>query len=78
MTFELMRYFDKYDQAIVTTGDGDFYWALEYLIESGKEVKLLAHSKSTAQELKQLLKGKFTNLARVKAMLEIKKRGRRL
>ena len=78
MTFEMMKYLSSYSRAIVMTGDGDFYWIFEYLLEIGKKVKLIAHRKSTAQELKKLFGEEFTDLSRVKNMLKFsqKKRGR--
>lgn len=72
MTFEIMKYYDTYTQAVVMTGDGDFYWVLEYLLENHKKLNLLAFNTSTARELKQLVKGKFTALNRLKNKLEFK------
>lgn len=74
MTFEIMKYFSKYNRAIVMTGDGDFYWVLEYLLEKKKEVKLLSHADSTARELKKLFGEEFTDLGRIKSVLEYKMR----
>ena len=70
LTFEAMKYFDDYNKAIFLTGDGDYYWLLEYLLEKGKKIKLMAHSKSTAQELKQLFGGEFTDISRLKELLQ--------
>ena len=79
MTFEIMKYFNEYNQAIVLTGDGDYYWVLGYLSEEGKKVKILSFKNRTARELKRLAKGNFTDLSRLKKMLEfkLKKGGRR-
>src|SRR3990167_5783568 len=57
MTFEMMLYLHEYDKAIIFTGDGDYYWALEYLLAMKKELKLLGAGRSIARELKQLFKG---------------------
>lgn len=73
MTFEMMRYFRDYNRTIVMTGDGDFYWVLEYLLEKKRDVKLLAHSLSTARELKQLFANRFINLLDIKDHLKLQK-----
>src|SRR3989338_9941399 len=72
MTFEMMKYFAKYDNAVVLSGDGDYYWVLEYLLLNKKSVKLIAHTKSTARELKKLFGEKFTDLSRIKNKIEFK------
>ena len=72
MTFEMMLYFKEYDKAIIMTGDGDFFWVLEYLIRSKKYITLIAHSKTTAQELKKLFGGYFTDLVKIKQIVEYK------
>lgn len=67
MTFEMMLYFNEYEKAVVMTGDGDFYWVLEYLLlEKKGQIKLISHSKSTARELKKLFAGNFTDLEKIK------------
>lgn len=71
MTFEMMMYFPMYKRAIVMSGDGDFYWVLEYLLEKKQEVKLVAHSKSTARELKQLFAHRFINIEDLKDLLKL-------
>ena len=40
MTFEMMRLKEEYDEAIVITGDGDFFWVLEYLLVVKNSMKL--------------------------------------
>ena len=72
MTFEMMKYFAKYDNAVVLSGDGNYYWVLEYLLLNKKSVKLIAHTKSTARELKKLFGEKFTDLSRIKNKIEFK------
>lgn len=73
MTFEMMLYFDKYDRALVMTGDGDYYWVLEYLLLKHKSVKLLAHASSTARDLKKMFEGNFQDLNDVKNRLRRQK-----
>jgi uncharacterized LabA/DUF88 family protein len=66
MTFEMMKYFSEYENTVIFTGDGDYYWVLEYLILHKKLVKLFAHTHSTAKELKKLFGEEFTDLSRLK------------
>lgn len=54
MTFEMMRLFPQYHRAVVLTGDGDFYWVLQYLLGQKDCVWLLSSHRKTAKELKQL------------------------
>ena len=77
LSFEVMKYFNEFDEAIFLTGDGDYYWLLEYLLEKSKKIKLLAHRQSTAKELKQLFGGFFTDLSRLKEILEFQKKEKR-
>lgn len=73
MTFEMMRMFKEYDQVIVFTGDGDFYWVLEYLQLTKCFVRLCAHRHSTARELRQLMAHNFTDIENLRHLLEQKK-----
>lgn len=70
MTFEIMRLFPEYDRAVILTGDGDFYWVLEYICKQKTDVRLLASPAKTAKELKQLFGHKFTNFDDLKKWLE--------
>lgn len=78
LTFEAMKYLNEYNEAIFLTGDGDYYWLLEYLLQEGKKIRLIAHRQSTAKELRQLFGGAFSDLSRLKTLLEfsIKKKTR--
>ena len=70
MTFELMKHFQDYDKVVVLTGDGDYFWVLEYLIKHGKELQLMSFGRRTASELKELAGGSFNELTRIKNLLE--------
>lgn len=72
MVFEMMKYFNHYDQAVVLTGDGDFYWALEYLIQKRKRIWLIASPSKTAKELKQLFGHRFNSLDDTRKWLEFR------
>ena len=72
MTFEMMKLFPEYGEAIVLTGDGDYYWVLEYLLEEKKGLKIISFRNRTARELRKLVGEKFTDLTRLKDLLEWK------
>ncbi|MBI3335119.1 MAG: NYN domain-containing protein [Candidatus Portnoybacteria bacterium] len=74
LTFEAMKYLNEYDEGIFLTGDGDYYWLLEYLLQNGKKTRLIAHRESTAKELRQLFGGTFTDISRLKKLLEFRKK----
>ena len=75
MTFEIMKYLNDYDELIVCTGDGDFFWVLEYLLKEKKvPLRLLAHASSTAKELKKLVgSSRFQNIEDLRHLLEFEK-----
>lgn len=77
MTFEMMLYFKEYDSTIIMSGDGDYYWVLEYLMQQKKEVRLLSHSKTTAKELKKLFAGRFTDLNLIRKIIEFKEKDKK-
>ena len=70
LAFEAMRYYNEYEKAIFLTGDGDYFWLFEYLLENGKEISLLAHRDSTARELRQLFGPRFTDLTPLRRIAE--------
>jgi len=76
MTFEMMKYINEYEKVIVFNGDGDFYWVLEYLLTKKQDIKLIAHTKSTAKELKQLFGGNFTDINKIKYLIVFKQKNK--
>lgn len=70
LTFDLMRYFDKYNSVLILSGDGDFAVILKYLIKKNKKVIVLARSERTAREIKQLVKGNFRDFIKIKNYIE--------
>ena len=72
MTFEMMKMDKKFDKTVIMTGDGDYYWVLEYLLKNKKMVKLISHNKNTAQELKKLFGNNFTTLDSIKDIVKWK------
>lgn len=78
MTFEMMRYFPEYDRVITMTGDGDFYWVLEYLIGTKDKTFLVSHRQNTAAELKKLFGHTYICLDDIKHRLSFRKTKARL
>ena len=73
VAFEGMKYYNEYDKAVFLAGDGDYFWLFEYLLETGKIVRLLGHAKNTARELKQLFSHAFLPLENIRHHVELKK-----
>jgi len=70
LAFEAMRFFPEYDSAVFLTGDGDYFWLLEYLVKSGKNIWLIGHSINTARDLKRLFGSSFAPLENIKHLVE--------
>lgn len=70
MTFEIMKYLPEYSRAVILTGDGDYKWGLEYLLERKEKVWLLASPGKTAKELRKLFGHRFTSLDDTRKWLE--------
>lgn len=68
-----MRYKDKYKDALILSGDGDFIVVLKYLQSIGKKVYVLARAERTAREIKQLVGGEFRDFVRLRNELEYRK-----
>ena len=72
MTFEMMRMKDEYDRAVALTGDGDFYWVLEYLRKQKDRVALLSFGKRTARSLTRLFGPNATAFETIRQRVENK------
>lgn len=70
MTFDIMRLYSQYSQAVILSGDGDFYIVLKYLIEKGKNITILARSERTAREIRQLAGNQFRDFTKLRKALE--------
>lgn len=73
MTFEMMRMEKEYDRAVVFTGDGDFYWVLEYLRATKERVWLFGIAARTARDLKRLFRSDFSNISDLRNVLVARK-----
>jgi len=72
LTFEAMRFLPEYTSAIFLTGDGDYFWLLEYLLKIRKDIRLMGHSINTARDLKQLFGPSFIPLENIRHIVERK------
>lgn len=70
LVFEAMQCQEEYDRAVFLTGDGDFFWMLEYLAKWKEKIWLLASPRKTAKELKKLFGPDFANLDNLRPRLE--------
>jgi len=75
MAFLLMREKEKFDNAIIISGDGDFLPVLKYLRKEGKNITILARGGRAAKEIKQFAKDNFRDFEYLKYILqrEVKK-----
>lgn len=73
MTFEMMRMEKEYNRAVVFTGDGDFYWVLEYLRATRERVWLFGVAKRTARDLKRMFRSDFSNISDLRDVLAVRK-----
>ncbi|MDO8452858.1 MAG: NYN domain-containing protein [bacterium] len=75
MTFEMMLHFREYKKAIIMTGDGDYYWVLEYLLKQKQgQIILISHSRTTARDLKKLFANKATDIETLKKIISFKQK----
>lgn len=73
LTMDMLLLKDKYNQAVVLTGDGDFLPLFKYLRKLGKKVTVIAFSKRTSQDLKRFAGGDFIGLSNERYLLERKR-----
>jgi len=71
MTFWMMKEKDKFNRAVVLSGDGDFLPVLKYLKKSGKEVFILARGPRTAKEIRKFAAGNFRDFEYLKYLLKM-------
>lgn len=69
MTFDLMRLMEKYSEAVVLSGDGDFTPVLSYC-HKGRKITILARAERTAREIKQLAGGDFKDFHYLREILK--------
>lgn len=74
LTMDMLLLRDKYTNAVILTGDGDFLPLFEYLRKQGKKITIIAFSKRTSHDLKKFAGGEFIGLSNEKYLLERKKK----
>ena len=77
LTFYAMENSDKFDRVLFLSGDGDFEILLKYFLKLKKLIIVIANSKRTAHEIKQLNGIQFNDLGVLKSTIEFKPRKRR-
>ncbi len=70
MTYYMMEQLDRYDRAIVLSGDGDFLPVLKHVQDAGKEVVILARGPRTAKEIRQFAGGNFRDFEYLRERLK--------
>jgi uncharacterized LabA/DUF88 family protein len=71
MAFYLMKEKEKFDRAIILSGDGDFLPVLKYLKEIGKEIIILGRGPRTAKEIKQFAGSNFRDFKYLREILKM-------
>lgn len=74
MAFWLMREKDKFDRAVILSGDGDFLPVLKYLRSEGKEIIILARGPRTAKEIRQFAGSNFRDFEYLKYLLKMEEK----
>ena len=69
MALMMTKNVDKYDRAMVLSGDGDFLAVLKHIRHCKKEVILLARSKRTAKEIKHFAGAGFRDFDYLKYLI---------
>lgn len=72
LTMDMLLLKDKYERAVVLTGDGDFLPLFEYLKKQGKDIIIIAFARRTARELKRFAGPRFIGLTNERYFLERK------
>ncbi|OJI09328.1 hypothetical protein COT69_00785, partial [candidate division WWE3 bacterium CG09_land_8_20_14_0_10_39_24] len=68
LTIDAAKLINNYNEALFITGDGDYFWLFEYLMQT-KKIKLLSFEHNTAKELKKLFGAEFADLDRLEEKL---------
>ena len=70
MTYYMMRELERYERAVVLSGDGDFLPVLKHVREAGKEVVILARGPRTAKEIRQFAGSNFRDFEYLRERLK--------
>jgi len=72
LTMDILIFMDKYQQAIILSGDGDFLPLYQYIQKKKKRVVVIGSAKNTAREVRQFAGEQFMGLANLRGLLERK------
>jgi len=72
LVLHTMIEYDNYDKALIVTGDGDFYCLVEYLIKTGKLLKLIIPNKEKFSSLYRKMMPHILFMNNLRNMLEHK------
>jgi len=81
LTMDVLLNIEKYQRTIILSGDGDFLPLIKYVMRQKKEVVVIASPRSTAREIRELVKHRFINFGNLRYFIErkdSKKMGRTL
>ena len=70
MTYFLMRERNKFERALILSGDGDFLPVLKFLRSEGKEVLVLARGPRTAREIRRFAGSNFRDFEYLRELLK--------
>ena len=70
MTLYMIKDINKYDEALILSGDGDFLPVLKYLKHNKKKVTILARGPRTAREIKQFAGSNFRDFGTLRSLIE--------
>lgn len=70
MALYLLQSVDKYDRALVLTGDGDFLPVLKSIRKNRKQITILGRATNTAKELKQFAGSDFRDFVTIRKQIE--------
>ena len=71
LAVDMVTSYEKYETAILFSGDGDFAYALDYIKKKGRRVIVVSTRGHVAREL--LMRAKYVDLRKLKRELAYKK-----
>lgn len=74
MAYYLMKEKDKFDRAVILSGDGDFLPVLKHLKSLKKEIVVLARGPRTAREIRQFAGGNFRDFVRLEKHIKFEQK----
>ena len=75
IVLDMLNMIDRYDMAILVSGDGDFERAIQHLKSRGKEVKVISTRGNVASELVRATGINYIDLLALKEIIERKESG---